>query len=173
VPPIGIEGAANVFGSGINIKGTEYKALDAKGLTDYWLKQGGYALNPQFEVIFTAMDLRTFQFDFTFTPKSAGEASTVREIIKLFRKHAAPNLYNGGGRYFDVPATFQIEYMHLSKRNENLHKFAPCALQSIVVDYAPEVGWVTFNDGMPVKTRLTLMFKETEILTRDKIEQGY
>jgi hypothetical protein len=173
IPPIGIEGAANVFGSGIKIKGKEYKALDAKGLTDYWLKQGGYAINPQYEVIFTAMDLRTFQFDFTFTPKSPAEAATVREIIKLFRKHAAPNLYNGGGRYFDVPATFQIEYRHMDKLNANLHKFAPCALQSIVVDYAPEVGWVTFNDGMPVKTRLTLMFKETEIITRDKIDQGY
>ena len=42
-----------------------------------------------------------------------------------------------------------------------------------MVDYAPEVGWVSFEDGMPVKTRLTLQFKETEIMTRDKIEQGY
>lgn len=165
--PIGIEAAANVLGkAGVVKNGADVGA--------YWLKQGGFALNPQFEVVFTAMDLRTFQFDFTFTPKSAAEAATIREIIKLFRKHAAPNMYEkGAGRYFDVPATFQIEYMHLSKRNENLHKFAPCALQSIVVDYAPEVGWVTFNDGMPVKTRLTLMFKETEILTRQKIEEGY
>jgi hypothetical protein len=165
--PIGIEAAANVLGkAGVVKNGADVGA--------YWLKQGGYALNPQYEVIFTAMDLRTFQFDFTFTPKSPAEAATVREIIKLFRKHAAPNMYEkGAGRYFDVPATFQIEYRHMDKLNPNLHKFAPCALQSIVVDYAPEVGWVTFNDGMPVKTRLTLMFKETEILTRNKIEQGY
>jgi hypothetical protein len=139
----------------------------------YLLKNSGYAINPQYEVVFSAMDMRTFQFDFTFTPKGPAEAQTVRDIIKLFRKHAAPTLHGGGGRYFDVPAVFQIEYMHLEAVNPNLHKFAPCVLQSIVVDYAPEVGWVTFNDGMPVKTRLTLMFKETEILTRDKIEQGY
>ena len=145
---------------------------DGAAVGKYLLSKKGFAINPQYEVVFTAMDFRTFQFDFTFTPKGPAEAQTVRDIIKLFRKHSAPNLYQGGGRYFDVPAIFQIEYMHLEKVNENLHKFAPCVLTSIVVDYAPEVGWVTFTDGMPVKTRLTLMFKETEILTRDKIENG-
>jgi hypothetical protein len=165
--PLMLEGAGQAAGAlGI--------VNDGAAVGKYLLSKAGYAINPQFEVVFSAMDMRTFQFDFTFTPKSPNEAETVREIIKLFRKHAAPNLYGGyEGRYFDVPSVFQIEYMHLEKRNENLHKFAPCVLTSIVVDYAPEVGWVTYNDGMPVKTRLTLMFKETEILTRDKIDQGY
>jgi hypothetical protein len=166
-PPIVAEGLAGALGKLGAIK-------NSTDVAQYWMKQEGNAINPQFEVVFSAMDFRTFQFDFTFTPKSSTEAETVRDIIKLFRKHSAPNIHNsGGGRYFDVPAVFQIEYMHLDKRNENLHKFAPCVLQSIVVDYAPEVGWVTYTDGMPVKTRLTLMFKETEILTRDKIDQGY
>ena len=166
--PLVLEGAGMAAGSlGIVNNGGD--------VGKYMLSKQGFAINPQFEVVFSAMDFRTFQFDFTFTPKSSAEAQTIRDIIKLFRKHSAPNIHagdSGGGRYFDVPAVFQIEYMHLGNVNENLHKFAPCVLQSIVVDYAPEVGWVTFNDGMPVKTRLTLMFKETEILTRDKIEQG-
>lgn len=139
----------------------------------HWLTQEGYAINPQFEVAFTQMDFRRFQFDFTFTPKSAAESETIRNIIKLFRYHAAPGIHGNGGRYFDVPAVFQIEYMHKEKKNSNLHSFAPCVLETIMVDYAPEVGWVSFEDGMPVKTRLTLQFKETEIMTRDKIEQGY
>jgi hypothetical protein len=143
-------------------------------VSQYLLKNAGYAINPQMEVIFTQMDFRRFQFDFTFTPKTAAESKTVRDIIKAFRLNAAPDLHGGGGRYFDIPSVFQIEYMHLESKNENLHKFAPCVLETIMVDYAPEVGWVTYEDGMPVKTRLTLQFKENEIMTREKIEhQGY
>jgi hypothetical protein len=166
--PLVLEGAGKIAGStGVVANGGS--------VSKYLLKQNGYAINPQFEVVFTQMDFRRFQFDFTFTPKSKEEAATIRNIIKLFRYHSAPGIHgtNEMGRYFDVPAVFQIEYMHKEKKNSNLHSFAPCVLETIMVDYAPEVGWVSFEDGMPVKTRLTLQFKETEIMTRDKIQQGY
>lgn len=147
------------------------------GFSQYLMGQFGYALNPQMEVLFTSMGFRTFQFDFTFTPKSAEEAATVRDIIKMFRYHAAPEIdstsKNTSGRYFIVPSMFKIEYRHMEERNENLHKFAPCALTTVQVDYAPEVGWVAHHDGMPVKTRMTLQFKEVEILTKEKIQEGY
>jgi hypothetical protein len=144
------------------------------GFTQYMLGQKNTAINPQMEVLFTSINFRTFQFDFTFTPKSPEEAATVREIIKMFRYHSAPEIDNSGtGRYFIVPSVFNIEYRYLEQRNENLHKFAPCALTSVMVDYAPEVGWVAHNDGMPVKTRVTLQFKEMEILTKERISEGY
>ena len=129
------------------------------------------------------MEFRTFQFTFHFTPKSKAEAKTVRDIIQQFRIHAAPEIDNNGGdsagRYFIAPSVFNIEYMFSntntgqSGRNENLHKFAPCVLRSIVVDYSQEVGWVTHDDGMPVKTTLVLEFQEMEILTKERIQQGY
>lgn len=148
--------------------------LVGEKFSTYLLGQNNYATNPQMEVLFTQMEFRTFHFDFTFTPKSEDEAATVREIIKMFRAHAAPEIdKSGSGRYFIVPSIFNIEYRYLENMNENLHKFAPCALQSIIVDYAPEVGWVAHNDGMPVKTRLTLHFKEMEILDKTKIKEGY
>lgn len=159
---------------------TEEK-LTGKGMSEYLLAQGGYAVNPQLEVIFSRMEFRTFQFTFHFTPKSKAEAKTVRDIIQQFRIHAAPQIddQEGGGRYFIAPSVFNIEYMFSntntgqSGRNENLHKFAPCVLRSIVVDYSQEVGWVTHDDGMPVKTLLVLEFQEMEILTKERIQQGY
>lgn len=168
VPPLALEGAGALLGKTglVNNGGAVSKML---------LKNAGYAINPQFEVFFTAMDFRKFQFDFTFTPKSAAEAATIREIIKLFRMHASPsNPNSGSGRYFVTPSIFQINYMFLESHNDNLHKFAPCVLETVIVDYAPEVGWVTFNDGMPVKTRMTLQFKETEVITQESIDkEGY
>ena len=124
------------------------------------------------------MNFRTFQFTFTFTPKNQAEARSVRDIIQQFRMHAAPQIDDsGGGRYFIVPSIFNIEYMfahsNMGGRNANLHKFAPCVLKTIHVDYSQDVGWITHDDGMPVKTVLVLQFQETEILTKEKINEGY
>lgn len=43
-----------------------------------------------------------------------------------------------------------------------------CVLTNIQVDYAPN-GWAAYNDGYPVETRLTLTFKETDIVTKSDI----
>jgi hypothetical protein len=43
-----------------------------------------------------------------------------------------------------------------------------CVLESVDVDYAPN-GWAAFNDGYGVQTTLSLKFKETQILTKDKV----
>jgi hypothetical protein len=40
------------------------------------------------------------------------------------------------------------------------------------VNYAPN-GFTTQSDGAPTQIQLTINFKEIELLTRDRIEQGY
>lgn len=42
---------------------------------------------------------------------------------------------------------------------------SPCVLVNVNADYAPN-GWAAYNDGNPVQTRLTLTFKETQIVTK-------
>lgn len=144
------------------------------GVDTFALNKAGNAINPQMEVSFTQINFREFQFHFTFTPKSAREAKSVREIIKSFRLHGAPELdRSGAGRYFIVPSTFNIDYIFNGDYNPNLHHFQPCVLTSIQVDYAQDVGWVAFEDGMPVKTHMVLQFKEIEILTKEHIDQGF
>jgi hypothetical protein len=47
-----------------------------------------------------------------------------------------------------------------------------CVLSNVNVDYAPN-GWAAYNDGFPIQTRLTLQFKEMDIVTKQKlIDQG-
>lgn len=43
-----------------------------------------------------------------------------------------------------------------------------CVLTNINVDYAPN-GWAAFGDGHPVQTRMTLQFKEMDIVTKGDI----
>jgi hypothetical protein len=88
--------------------------------------------------------------------------------------HGAPELdKSSSGRYFITPSTFNIDYIFNGDYNPNLHHFQPCVLTSIQVDYAQDVGWVAFEDGMPVKTHMVLQFREIEILTKEHVDKGF
>ena len=140
------------------------------------LKQVGQAINPQLQVLFKGIGFRSFQFDFLFTPYSQEESLRVKEIIKAFKLAAAPEIKPtkvfDEGVFLDVPDIFGIEFFYKNKMNENVHRIGKCVLENINVDYAPN-GWSTFNDGSPVQTRLTLQFKEIEIIDKRKINEGY
>lgn len=142
------------------------------GLGDVGLGIAGFAVNPQIFVLFRGIDLRTFAFDFVFTPKSPEEAANIRNIVKAFRFHAAPEVDKRVGRYFIAPSTFNVEYMYRGKRNENIFQMSTCVIQRIHVDFAP-YGWSTFKGGHPVQTHLSLVMKETEIMTKEKINSGF
>lgn len=168
-PPVAVDVMANLGESAGLVNSGD-------AVSRFALNKMGNAINPQMEVTFTQIDFRNFQYNFSFTPKNKDEAATVRDIIRMFRAHAAPEMEGPSktsGRYSIVPSVFKIDYIFNGAQNKNLHQITTCALKSIVVDYAQEVGWVTFDDGMPVKTYMTLNFQETEILTKQKIDEGF
>jgi hypothetical protein len=149
--------------------------------SDFVLFAGGYAINPQLEVLFKGINLRSFQFDFVFSPFSRDEAQSVKDIIETFKFHAAPEILEkaGNGRYMVPPSEFDIEFMYKGQENRNIHKIGTCVLTNIAVDYSPD-GWSTFGGdpgavgaGFPTQTKLTLQFMETDIITKNKISQGY
>ena len=137
------------------------------------LKKAGYAVNPQIQMIFESIDFRTYQMSFTFTPYSAQEAQTVKEIIKLFRKHSMPQIVTqAAGMFFIPPSVFDITFLYNGQENKNLNKIARSVIESIDVNYAPD-GWSAHDDGAPTQTTLTLNFKETFLIDKTKIDQGY
>jgi hypothetical protein len=141
------------------------------------LRGVGKAINPQLQVLFQGTGFRSFQFDFTLTPYSKLEADTIKEIIKAFKYAAAPEINRNGvfgtqGMFFKVPDMFDIQFYYEGKINENVHKITRCVLTDISVDYAP-IGWVTYDGGEPVQTKLSLQFKEIEIVDKTRIKDGY
>ena len=142
------------------------------GVSDALIGTAGFAVNPQIFVLFRGIDMRTFRFDFIFTPKSEAEAANVRNIIKAFRFHAAPEVSSVLSRYYIAPSTFNIEFMYKGEVNRNIFQMSTCVIQNISVDYAP-YGWSTFNDGMPIQTVLSMTMKETEVITKNKVNQGF
>jgi hypothetical protein len=132
----------------------------------------GFALNPETLVLFKGIDLRTFSYTFFFSPKNEREAKSIRDIIKAFRFHAAPEINKDFGLFYIAPSTFDIDFMHRGRRNTNIHQVKTCVLTHYDVDYAP-FGWSTHKDGMPIQTKLNLVFKEVEMLDKGEIENGY
>ena len=138
---------------------------------------GGNADNPYMEVLFDNMQLRTFTYNFQFSPRSEEEAIEVQKIIQLFRFHMAPELRPDVNRFLGLPSQFDIHYMFLTgdgvaTENNFYNKIATCVLQTCDINYTPS-GVKSFEDGGPVQTTMKLTFKETELLTKDKIAQGF
>jgi hypothetical protein len=160
--------AGDIIGSALGGNPDDFTAL--------LQSQIGKAMNPQLQVLFEGINFRTFQFDFTLTPFSQQEANTIKEIVKAFKRAAMPgmsgNSVGGTSMFFDVPDRFNISFYHNGKPNYNVHKIGTSVLENVTVDYAP-IGWATFGDGVPVQTRLTLQFKEVELISREKIDEGY
>ena len=137
----------------------------------------GQADNPYVEVLFQAMEVRTFTYNFTFAPRSEEETKDVQEIIQLFRFHMVPELQGGAARFLTLPSEFDIHYMYIGKdgtntENEYYNKIATCVCTNVTVDYTP--GKVSsFSDGAPTQITMALTFKETETLTKDKVNAGF
>ena len=158
----------------IGLVGELFGAEGTEGLAK---KAFGEADNPYMEVLFDSMQLRTFIYNFQFAPRSEKESYEVQRIIQLFRFHMAPELRPGVNRYLGLPSTFDIHYMFLSKdgvasENNFYNRIATCVLQDCSVNYTPG-GVKSFEDGGPTQTTMKLSFKEIQLLTKDKIGEGY
>ena len=152
----------------------------SEGVEETFNKAFGQTLNPYLEVAYTSMGVRTFNYTFKFAPKSADETADVQAIIQAFRFHMAPELKGTNHRYLTLPSTFDIHYMFQSavgdeieaKENSFYNKIATCVLTSCDVNYTPD-GVKSFGDGAPTQISMTLAFMETEMLTKQKINEGF
>lgn len=135
----------------------------------------GYPINPKIEVIFSHTPQRAFRMELLMAPKNAQESQTVKNIIDTLRFHAAPEISSLGGVIptFIAPAEFDITFYHRGKENTKVPRINTCALEQVEVDYAPSGIYSTFTNGHPVTVRLSLAFRELEILHKERVTQGF
>jgi hypothetical protein len=105
------------------------------------------------------------------------------DIIKKLRFHQAPEIETrfGSGFFMLPPSEFDISFYYNGRINPNIPEISTCVLTSIDIDYAPN-GFSAYEvpgqnaflggTGMPVAIKLSLEFKETEILTKSSIGQN-
>ena len=187
------EGAAKTLKGAVGNVGEEIIQRALAGIADlttgvsgtyeFANKIFGRATNPYMEVLFKEMPLRSFDYTFTFQPKDQRERDDVQNIIKTFRFHMAPELQEQNMRFMGIPSTFDIHYMYqeaqknvptdwrATKENSYLNKIATCILTKCDVSY--EDAAKSFRDGSPTKVTMALSFTETEMITKEKINEGF
>ena len=138
-------------------------------------KGRGFSQNPNSEMVFKSVPFRTFSFPYEFAPKNEKEKDEVQRIIEIFKFHMMPEKFGAG--YLGAPSQFQITYMYRDGANMYIPKISRCALTDMNIDYSPEGVFSTLKadskGAMPVISKMTLSFTETEIMTKQTTADGY
>ena len=123
----------------------------------------GRIYNSNIEVIYNGPSLRSFSMSFLMIPKTSEEAEVINQIIKEFKVWSAPK---ENGNYYELPHVWRVEYK--SPLNNSMNVFKRSVLSNVNVQQNPgQTTHMTFDDGYPISTAITLSFKEVDVITRD------
>ena len=170
----------SAFTSGANIEGLTPKTQDAlrASLSGFAINQlgsqvsaksvisrsTGQILNNNLELLFSGVNLRSFPFTFTFSPRNPKESDTVKAIIRSLKMSMAAKAgeFNGSaqGIFLKSPDLFQLDYLKDGKNHPFLNRFKLTALTGMSVNYTNAGTYASYNDGTPVNLRMNLTFKE-------------
>ena len=156
--------AAN-FLSGGNIQGRDIMALG-----------GNVAPNPYMTALFQSIDLRSFSFKFTFYPFQESDCDVIHNIISSFREHYLPGFTSTDGQetsLLSLPHYCQIKYLWQGQDNKYLPKFNIAAMTYLDVDYTGQGLFAQMRNGFPAEITMMTKWQEIDILTREKIKEGY
>ena len=136
------------------------QAVGANVLT----RSTGTVINPNLELLFSGPRLRTFNFNFTLTPRSDDEAIMIRRIIRFFKRTSAP-IISPAGNFLETPNVYLLEYI-FDKDNGGQHpylnKFKPCALTQFEVNYTPDGSYSTYKTGSMTSYSIRMAFGELQ-----------
>jgi hypothetical protein len=136
-------------------------------------KLTGRPINPRVEVLFSTTDQRQFVFEVLMAPRNEQESETIRAIVQTLRYHSAPEIGGMGGLFWIPPAEFDITFYNKGVENVNIPRINTCVMERIEVDYSPTGVYSTFRNGHPVAVRLSMSFREIEVLHKQRILQGF
>ena len=137
--------AVNVFGANVSFNSLLARS-DSK------------ILNPNMELLFNNVTLRTFRFSFKFAPRDPNEATAVKSIIRTFKKNMAAQ--KEGEIFLKTPNIFKLTYRKGNQNHPFLHRFKDCALSDMSVQYTGDNVYATYSDGTPISMIMNLTFKE-------------
>jgi hypothetical protein len=148
-------------------------------------KATGKIINPHKAVVYQGPGgFRTFSYTFVMVPKSPEEAKEIFNIVKFFKRRMHPGvgalgINNVSSLTLSYPDEFHIQYYVNRKEIDGkdftkpLFKIHNCFMESFAVDYTTS-GLVSFmDDNQPLTTTMTMAFKETQLLTKSDIDEGY
>ncbi len=170
--------AALVTGLAKNITGDQISA------NDLFAGISGVVRNPNVEVLFQNMELRTFDLTFKMAPFDDQDALRIESIINIFKKAMLPQYKLGDdvevfgkdnnglqAGFIQVPKVCAVNFMRGSSRNRFLPRYKMCAITDVNVNYTPDNVYATIDRNMPVATELKISFMETKLVFSEDVEK--
>ena len=177
----GFRGAINALGDGLNdLIGLAKDDRTKQAISAYFAGQAvganvlgratGQVINPNLELLFTGPNLRSFNFNFTLTPRDPEEAGIVRRMVRAMKRNMTPQR-SSEALFLKSPRIFELEYIFGDTNREHpfMNKFKPCACTSFAVNYTPDGSYMTYR-GEPSMTsyQLSMSFGEIEPIYSDE-----
>ena len=149
------------------------------GIREVAEMRDGVIFADRMELAFKGIGKRQFSFDFKMMPRSQAEADEIRDIIYAFKFNMMPE-YVGTtkGNQMKIPNTFDIQYMYQNAENNYLNKISTCFLKDMSVTYGGD-RYKTFDQSSPdagappIETTIKLEFREIEMISRERIAEGF
>ena len=138
----------------------------------------GQIMNNNLELLFQGVNLRSFPFTITFSPRDPSESRMVKDIIRRLKQSMAPKIGDkaagaAGGIFLKSPDVFQLKYLKDGTDHPFLNSFKLAALTGMTVNYTNAGTYTTYEDGTPVNLRMSLTFKELNpIYAEDYMQTG-
>jgi hypothetical protein len=140
----------------------------AIGNNDLFTRATGQVMNNNLELLFDGPGaLRTFNYNFRFTPRDADEANQIRRIIKFFKYSIAPRR-DGQNIFLKSPHVFKLKYIYKNgDQHPFLNKIKTCACTNFTVQYAPDGSYMTYDDGSMTSYNVGMSFGEMNPIYAD------
>ena len=132
-------------------------------------RASGQILNPNLELLFNGVGLRTFPLSFQFFPRNKQEGMVVMNIIRTLKLEMAPSrtTKSENGVFIKQPSIFQLTYKTGSENHKFLNRFLPAVLSDMKVNYSASGTFSAFYDGTPTHMQVDLQFKELNPIFRE------
>lgn len=167
---------------GANVATSGFSALALKALfgqadlNSISSRFSGTVFNQNVELLFNNITMRpAYAFSFDIVPRSKSESDEVKQILWNLKRYMTPRRgpkEAGGGLFIQAPSVFKLDYMSGGKIHPFLHRFKPCALTQMSVNYTGSGNYATYSDATPVHMQLSLMFQELTPIYGEDYETG-
>jgi hypothetical protein len=138
-------------------------------------RTSGQVLNPNMELLFKGVKLRSHNFTFDLAPRDSTEGYYVKQIIRTFKKEMAArssSTTGNNGLFISAPSIFKIAYKTGGRKHPFLPVLKPCALINMEVNYTGSGVYATYDDATPVHLKLTLSFQELNPVYYEDYDSG-
>lgn len=157
---------AFVFSAMTQMLGTLASSGPAGNVSDALYSYIGSVPNPHMAALFNGVDLRKFQFEWTFSPRNVQESIIIQDIVNKLKQNSLPAFSTLGTPVLQYPLMCQIELEPWNGDGADLITFKPALLDSVKVNYSPN-GIPSFFAGtnLPSFIQISLSFVETTYFT--------